>query len=163
MANFEMCGGDVINRYVHCMWTYDTATLSVAVASLMVAAAALWFAVRSLRLAKMDWRQRKWFELYFKASEFCDALEHFQAQHDSASLNTDDGKRDLNDLMFLIRKAFHMALVFPKHSVITNVLLSTAVFSNPQEALSKDRLAKISDAVEGLRQKALVDPSVLEE
>ncbi len=158
-----ICNTNVIYPHMYCIWNYESAALVVAVASLVVAGAALWFAGRSLGLAKMDWRQRKWFELYFNASEFCDALEHFQTQHDSTSLNTNDGKKDFNDLIFLVRKAFHMALVFPRNPVVTNVLLSTAVFKDPVEALSKERLQKISDAVEDLRQKALVDTGVLEQ
>lgn len=145
---------------------YNSATLVIAVASLVVAAFSVWFAVSSLRLAKMDWRQRKWFELYFKASEVHTSLDHFQGKYGTLSpalWGMPEVRKDWNDLMSLIRDVHSMAAVFPKNPAVLGFIESTAVFKDRDEALSKERLMKIFDAVEGLRRKALVDTSVLEE
>ena len=63
--------------------------------------------------------------------------------------------------MFLFRELHAMAVVFPKNASIDELLAATATFKNSQEAFSKDRLAKILNAMEGIRQKALIEPIVL--
>jgi hypothetical protein len=147
-----------------CVSTTDWPTLGVALLSLIVAVVSVWFAVQSLRLASTDWRQRKWFELYFKASEACHFLEYFQRQHAAVA----PGLRglppvidDFNMLMFKLRDAHSMAVVFPINPAIHGFLASTAVFENLDEAFSPERLTNIENAVEELRQKALLDVSVL--
>ena len=144
-------------------------SLLIPLVALLVSIAATWVAWSSLSQAKQvadrdgrDWKQRTWFDLYFKACDFYDALEHFQSQHDSTSLATVDGTKDFNSLMFLVRRVHNMALVFPQNPVIRSLLLSSAVFENPVEALSKGRLNKISAAVDGLREKARIDTSILD-
>ena len=144
----------------------------ISVASLLVSLASLYVARSSLAQAgqvaerdRRDWKQRKWFDLYLKAREFYDSLARFQAHYksDSPALWDDpDIRKDYTELILLIRKAHSMAAVFPRHQVITDFCKSTAVFRDPNEALSKDRLSKIFDAIEGLRQMALVEPSVLD-
>jgi hypothetical protein len=110
-----------------------------------------------------DWKQRKWFDLYFKASEVCDSFEHFQAIYDSSSLGTEEFVRHRNELMFHLRRMFSMAVVFPQDSAIAALMKCAVGLKDPAQVLSKDRLKKFSDAVEGLREKALVrDPSVLD-
>jgi hypothetical protein len=147
--------------------SYDSISLAVAIASLLAAGAAAWVARSSLSQAKQvadrdkkDWKQRKWFDLYFKAGEAYDALDRFQTMYPSG-WNTVEFERDWNDLIRTVRSVHTMALVFPKNPAIDAFLSATGEFKDPKEALSKDRLAKIFDAVEGLRQNALVDPSVL--
>jgi len=49
-----------------------------------------------------------------------------------------------------------MALVFPKNSAIDELLACTAVFKDEEQAVSNERLSKLFDAVEGVRQKALI-------
>lgn len=63
--------------------------------------------------------------------------------------------------MFLMREAHAMAAVFPKNSVIDELFAWTTGQSNPQEAVSDERMTKLFNAVNGLREKALVDPSIL--
>jgi hypothetical protein len=63
--------------------------------------------------------------------------------------------------MFAMRTVNRMAVVFPKNSAIDGLFNSTAVFANPEGALSKDRLKQLLNAVEEIRQNALVDPTVL--
>lgn len=157
---------------------YDHASLWVAVASLFVALASLivsWVATsiarRSLleaaRVAERDlrdWRQTKWFDLYFMASEVWQSLDRFQAKYRSMNAATAGWQpvmyADFNDLMFSIRKLGAVAFVFPKCAPIEG-LRSALDFSNPDEAFSTQRLEKIFDAVEDVRQKALVDASIL--
>jgi hypothetical protein len=74
---------------------YNLVSLIVAVASLIVAAAAAVVAARSLSEAKRvaerdlrDWRQRTWFEVYYKADEVYDALQAFQARYGPSMPNT---------------------------------------------------------------------------
>jgi deoxyribodipyrimidine photolyase len=114
----------------------------------------------------MDWKQRKWFDLYFKACEIYDSLDRFQAQHvfGNSAYSQDQRNRDLSDLMDHVRKVHSMAAVFPRTQAITDLFDATATFKDSyKEVESKERLKKISDAVEGLREQAkLWDASVLE-
>jgi hypothetical protein len=149
----------------------DMASLIVSIASLLAAIAAVWIAKSSLAQARQvaereqkEWKQRKWFDLYFKADEAYDALDHFRVKYPN-SLSPDWGsaqwENDWNDLMRVMRTANRMAVVFPKNAATDALFGSTGAFSDPTEALSRDRLQQLLDAGEELRQKALVDPSVL--
>jgi hypothetical protein len=147
---------------------YESISFWVAIGSFLTSVAAVLIARSSLSQAKQvadrdrrDWSQRKWFDLYFKANEVYDSLDRFQTLYDAAAPCTTEFQKDWNDLMFLIREVHAMALVFPKNSVIDEILSCTAVFKDRAEALSKCRLKKVFNAVEGIRQKALVDPTVL--
>jgi hypothetical protein len=150
----------------------DAVPLVISVASLLVSLASFFVARSSLKQAEQvaerarrDWKQRKWFDLYFKASEVYDFLDRFQKQYAAMSptlWGIPAVQNDFNELMFLVRKLHSMAVVFPKHQVINELLNSTAVFKDRNEAMSDDRLKKIFDAVEGLRVMALVDTSVLD-
>jgi hypothetical protein len=146
--------------------TRESVTLMIEAVSLFVALAAVWIARSSLSQAQRvadrdqrDWRQRKWFDLYFKADEAYDALDRFQTLY--SSWNPEELEREWNDLMTIMRGVHRMALVFPQTTATAALLSSTAVFKNPQQAASKDCLSKLFDAVEGIRQKALLDTSVL--
>jgi len=146
--------------------TYEFSSLVVAVASLFASVAAIWIARSSLSQAKQvadrdqrDWKQRKWFDLYFKADEAYDALERFQALYTSTSSpgwGEEEWEREWNDLMRVMRGVHRMALVFPKNSAIDELLACTAVFKDEEQAVSNERLSKLFDAVEGVRQKALI-------
>lgn len=146
---------------------YESISFWVAMASFLTSVAALFIAWSSLSQAKQvadrdrrDWKQRKWFDLYFKANQVYDSLDRFQTLYDAATPCTTEFQKDWNDLMFLIREVQSMAVVFPKNSVIEEILSSTAV-KDHAEALSKCRLKKVLNAVDGIRLKALVDPTVL--
>jgi len=147
---------------------YDSISLWVAIASLLVSVAAAYVAKSSLSQAEQvadrdrrDWGQRKWFDLYFKANQLYDSLDRFQTLYDAATPCTTEFQKDWNDLMFLIREVQCMALVFPKNPVTDEFLSCTAVFKDRAEALSKCRLNKVFNAVDGIRLKALLDPAVL--
>ncbi len=152
--------------------TYEMTTLLVSMASLLLGVAAVWIARSSLSQARKfaeqeqrDWRQRKWFDLYFKADEAYDALDHFQVLYPNSSLpewGSPKWQQDWSDLMRAMRTVNRMAVVFPKSPVIDEVFASTAVFASQDEALSQDRLQQLLNAVEGIRQKSLVDPTVLQ-
>jgi hypothetical protein len=159
-----------------CHLNYESATFLatvvgtvVAVASLVGSLVALAIAKSSLSLAKQvaeqerrDWKQRKWFDLYFQASEFYDHLDRFQTVYEHKVIRDAEDTKDWNELMFFIRRAHNMAAVFPKTPAIDELFAATAVFSDQREAVSKERLAKIANAVHGLREKALVDTTVLD-
>lgn len=147
---------------------YESVSLCVAIASFLASVAAALIARSSLSQAKQvadrdrrDWKQRKWFDLYFKANEVHDSLDRFQTLYDDATPCTAEFQKDWNNLMFLIRQVHAMALVFPRNLATDELLSCTAAFKDRAEALSKSRLAKVFNAVEGVRQRALVDPTVL--
>lgn len=140
----------------------------VAVASLVLSLVALSIAKSSLSSAKQvaeqeqrDWKQRKWFDLYFQASEFYDHLDRFKNQFEHMAVANAEDAKAWNDVMFQARRVHSMALVFPKNPAIDKLFAVTAVFENRQEAFSRERLEAVLDAVEGLRQMALVHASVL--
>jgi hypothetical protein len=145
----------------------------VAVASFLAGVAAVWIAKSSLAQAEQvaardreDWKQRKWFDLYFKADEAYDALDRFQVLYPTTSApgwDTMEWEREFHELMRAMRTVNRIADVFPKNTQVNALFDATGAFQNPGEAVSKARLQKMFDAVEGLRQKALVkDISVLE-
>jgi hypothetical protein len=150
--------------------TYQSVALASAIVSLLVGVAAVLVAKSSLSQAMRvadrelkDWKQRKWFDLYFKADEAYDMLERFQVLYpDPSDLLTDEGKEEWNDLMLVMRAVNRMAVVFPKNPAIDNLLSTTAIFKDPHLALSGEQRKRVFDAVEGIRQQALIgDLSVL--
>lgn len=156
-----------INHESATFWATMVGT-AVALASLGLSVVALWVARSSLLLAEQvaeqeqkDWKQRKWSDLYLQASEFYDHLERYQTLYQHRRMVTTQDQEDWNELMFLIRRAHSMATVFPKTPAIDELFAATAVFKDSHQAFSKDRLEKVFDAVQNLREKALVHPSVL--
>lgn len=156
----------------------DFLPLWIGAASFMVALASLFAAIAACRVAKAalsqailvadreqrDWRQRKWFDLYFKTNQVYDALERFQTLREPNfphGQSTPEFTNDWNNLMSLMREVHAMAVVFPRNPAIDGLLAATAVFQRQEEAFSKDRLSKIGSAMEAIRQKALIEPTVL--
>jgi hypothetical protein len=138
----------------------------IALASLLASVAATLIAKSSLSQAKQvadrderDWRQRKWADMYLKADETYDGLDRFRVLSDS--WDTEERGREWNDLMRLIRGAHAMAVVFPENPAVDAFLSCTKVFKD-QTTVSKDRLSKVFDAVELIRERARVNRRVLE-
>lgn len=99
----------------------------IAEGSLGEAKAATQLAAESLRQAAQvaerdlaDWRQTKWFDLFFQAQQMCDALEYFQATYaqfasaegSSSYWGTEPMTADFNDFLRLARRTLSMASVF---------------------------------------------------
>lgn len=152
--------------------TYNEISLVVAIASLLIAVAAAWVAKNSLSLAKQvsdreqrDWIQRQWFDLYFKADEAYDYLEYFQTRYASPIMSASDTRweSDFNDLMLRMRTVHRMAMVFPPNPEVDKLVSTTAVFANVSESYSKERLAEMLDAVDGIRRKASLRRDVLQD
>lgn len=128
-------------------------------------------AAESLRQAKdvaerelADWRQSKWLELYFRASEMCDTLEHFQKVHkpDSGEYRYSEPiASDYNNFIFLNRKCLTMAAVFPKNDAVDKLAAAAAAFREWEEVFSPERLKAIGEAVQDIRELALLHPAVL--
>lgn len=149
----------------------------VSIASLLISIGSLVIAGSSLRQAKlaiqeqkqgnaqthMDWAQRKWYDLYFKAEQARTALEEYQAAYGLANLATPSVQqmRDHNRIMSMFRELIAIGTVFPKNPALDE-LFGTMDFSIPSSALSKERLTALADAIELLRQKALVNKRVLD-
>jgi hypothetical protein len=118
---------------------------------------------QAVEQARLSWAQQKWFDLYFKADQAYNALEHYQTAYQGCNPAAPSAAQmnDHNQVMYLIREAYTMAVVFPKNEAI-DALFANTNFSNPVDALSKDRLKSLGDALELLRQRALVNKSVLD-
>jgi hypothetical protein len=111
-----------------------------------------------------DWRQSKWFELYFRASEMCDTLERFQKMHKPDAKEyrySEPIAADYNNFIFLNRRCLTMAAVFPKNDAVDKLAAASAAFKNYEEAFSAERLGLIADAVQDIRELALLHPAVL--
>jgi hypothetical protein len=63
--------------------------------------------------------------------------------------------------MFKVRAAGRMAFVFPQNPIVTAFIASAAGFRDSQSAMSEEHYKKMDEAVEGLRENALLNPSVL--
>jgi hypothetical protein len=63
--------------------------------------------------------------------------------------------------MFLIRRVHSMAMVFPKHPAIDKLVKAT-MFSTPDGAFEEWRRKLFFDAVQDMREMALLDSSILE-
>lgn len=166
---------------MHVVWPAltiaDWCSLTVSVASLGIAIASTYIAKRSLTEAKLaredakeiadrahdDWAQQKWFDLYFKADQAYNALEQFQTENHGCNtvIQSEEQLAGYNQLMHIMREAQTMAVVFPENPAIDALFASTKFSGFWGNALLKDRLTSLSDALELLRQKALMDPSVL--
>jgi hypothetical protein len=154
-----------------CRITYESVSFWVALASFCVSLVAVWLTRSALSQTKAvaereqrDWRQRTWFDLYFKANAAYDALDHFQALYPSPASprwNTPEWEQNANTLMRIFRDVYSVAMVFPKNLVIDKLIEATAGFAKPEVLLSKERLKILLDAVDGVREKAFVDPNVL--
>jgi hypothetical protein len=144
----------------------SVASFLVSVAATLIAGSSLHQAKQVAEQSRKDWKLRKWFDLYLSASGIYDSLDRFQAQYvfGNSPTNQEQRNRDLSDLMTSIRKVHAMAAVFPRAQAITDLFDATAAFKDAdKEVGSKERLKKIGEAVEGLREQALfVDKSVLE-
>jgi hypothetical protein len=161
-------------------------TFAMGVASLIIAIISVWISRASLRAAETagrladetlrqaqesaereiaDWRQTKWFDLYFQASQVYDALDHFQTKHfEQSSLSAfwaAQTMSEYNDFNFLNRKMIAMAVVFPKNDAVDKLVTAAAAFKDREQSLSRERLKLIADAVQDIRELALLRPAVL--
>jgi hypothetical protein len=137
--------------------------LFVAVVSFVVAVVSLVIAQRTLKDSEESWKQQKWFDLYAKADEAYDTYERYCTYksllpHPEAHLGHIEA---WNDLMFLTRRVYTMAMVFPKHPAIDKLVEATN-FRTPADALEEGRRKRFFDAVQDMREMAVLDPSVLE-
>jgi hypothetical protein len=143
------------------------ASLVVAIASLAVSKEAAAFAKQSLDEAKrvadrdsLDWRQRKWFDLYYEADRAYDTLDEFQAQYSEGPppknhTSWEGYAEQVNSISRLFRRVHSMAAVFPQNPVVSELFRSTD-FSEENELLSAQRKRAVFDAVQNIRDKALI-------
>jgi hypothetical protein len=64
-------------------------------------------------------------------------------------------------MMFKMRAVGRTAFVFPKNPTVT-AFIASCKFNDSENAVSDERYREMFEAVEGLRGKALVNPSVLD-
>ena len=135
----------------------------VAISALFVAVWSFVIARKTLKDAEEFWKQQKWFDLYAKADEAYDTFDKYRKQY--KWLNRPEflvgHAADWNELMFLVRRVHSMAMVFPKHNAIDKLVTATT-FNTPEDALQDDRLKLFFDAVQDMREMAVLDPSILE-
>ena len=75
-------------------------------AATLIAKSSLSQAKRVADRDQEDWKQRKWFDVYFKADEAYDALDRFQVLYPSPSSpgwKTPEWEREYHDLMRIMR------------------------------------------------------------
>ncbi len=134
----------------------------VAISALVVAICALYVGWRTLDNAEESWIQQKWFDLYAKADETYDLLDWYCTVYSgSPQPQTPAQASDWNKLMYPIKRAHSMAMVFPKHPAIDKLIQATDNFNNPADAFLAWRKPRFLDAVQDLRDLAKLDPSVL--
>lgn len=148
----------------------------IAEGSLGEAKAATQLAAESLRQAAQvaerdlaDWRQTKWFDLFFQAQQMCDALEYFQATYaqfasaegSSSYWGTEPMTADFNDFLRLARRTLSMASVFPKNAAIDGLAQAMRFCGNREQAFSRKGLVELQDAVHDIRELTLLRPEVL--
>ena len=153
----------------------------VSIASLVVAIAAFIASLVSAAIAKGaredadsiaerahdEWAQQKWFDLYFSTNYAYDAMEKLQADsivQKNGTINIHGGNYPdcANEVVRLFREIQAMAMVFPRCTAIDMLCAATSGFvDDSSEMLSKQRLKNLMDAMNDIREKALVDASVL--
>jgi hypothetical protein len=138
------------------------ANLLAAVGAIVVAVRALVVARGTLQEAEENWRQQKWFDLYAKADEAHSLLVRYKKIYPTVLQNpTTEGKQDWNALMSVFLEAYTMAGCFPVNPAVNSLLAATGAFTGLADAYDETRFTKLGDAVEELRQRALLKPSVL--
>jgi hypothetical protein len=115
-----------------------------------------------------EWAQQKWFDLYFSANSAYDAMEKLQKDcnlQNGRLLSIQGGGNfpdRANEVICLFREIQAMAMVFPQCPAIDMLCAATSGFvDDPAEMLNKQRLKNLMDAMNDVREKALVDSSVL--
>jgi hypothetical protein len=145
-------------RILHFLGSLDW----IAIFALVVAIVALFVAQKTLKDAEEFWKQQKWFDLYAKADEGYDTFEFYCTTYKGVKgIGTTQQNDDWNSLMLLIRSVHSMAMVFPKHPAIDKLAKATSV-KTPADALEEWRLKLLFDAVQDMRDMAVLDPSILE-
>ena len=134
----------------------------VAICALGVAIWSLYVGRKTLDNAEESWNQQKWFDLYAKADEAYDLFDWYCTVYsNSPQPQTPAQASDWNKLMYLIKRAHSMAMVFPQHSAIDKLVQATSAFNNPADAFLPWRKPLFLDAVQDLRDMSNLDPSVL--
>lgn len=110
-----------------------------------------------------EWAQRKWFDLYLEAAEALDTLDYFRTKYPNAEhkQGTEERAKDWNEMMLKVRAVGRTAFVFPQNPIVT-AFIASCKFRDPENAVSDERYEEMFEAVEGLRVKAVVNPSVLD-
>jgi hypothetical protein len=157
------------------MLRLSIASLVVAVvsfaAALISAAIANWSRKDAKSIAERahdEWAQQKWFDLYFSTNSAYDAMEKLQADCivQNGRLISVRGAGNYperaNEVIRLFREIQAMAMVFPRCTAIDALCAATSGYVDDQrEMLSEQRLMALMNAMSDIREKALVDTSVL--
>ena len=164
-------GCHMTSNLINHLFTYNSISLLVALASLLLGLAAVRISKSSLSQAEQvavrdqrDWKQRKWYDLYFKADDAYDAVDHYKTQYPNPLLpNEDDPARIIawNNLMLTIKTVHRIAMVFPINSAIDALVSATVTFDYTTQTISNDQLTTLFDAVQNIRDISRIDISVL--
>jgi hypothetical protein len=134
----------------------------VAITALGVAIWSLYVGRKTLDDAEESWNQQKWFDLYAKADEAYDLFDWYCTVYShSPQAQTPPQASDWNKLMYLIKRAHSMAMVFPQHPAIDKLVKATSNFISPADAFLPWRKPLFFEAVQDLRDLSKLDPSVL--
>lgn len=160
---------------------FDWTTLRLSIASLVIAIVSFasslvsavianWSRKDAKRIADSahdEWAQQKWFDLYFSTNSAYDAMEKLQKDcivQTGRIISIAGGGNypdRANVVIFLFREIQAMAMVFPQCATIDMLCAATSRFGDdphdPNGLLSKERLKNLMDAMNDIREKALVD------
>jgi hypothetical protein len=145
----------------------DITTLAIPLVSLLIALVATFIAQSALTQARQvasrderNWRQRQWFDLLIKAERARNLWERIQTIYPYAQA-TPEYAADQHDLMLAMREALTYASVLPINSAINKFFDVIKKLDKGKNVFSKPLLSEMVDAIDDLREKAFVHPSVL--
>jgi len=153
---------DWVAKQQHLSDWVGIANLAAALGAIAVAVVALVIARHTLKDAEENWRQQKWFDLYAKADQaHCMLLRYRKIYPIALQDQSLEARQEWNTLMALFLETHTMAGCFPKNAAVDALFAATSSFTDPKCAYDDERFNKLGDAVEELRLRALLRPSVL--
>jgi hypothetical protein len=147
---------------------FDCTTLGISAASVITSILAAIYAREAVdearsasQRAQQDWKQRQWVDLYREADYAYDLLDRFYNLYGGDTNPGAEYQAAFNAAIFQSRRAHAAAAVFPINEVVTNFFEATIAFSGPADPQFSERLEKIFEAVQNIREQALLDVNLL--
>lgn len=114
---------------------------------------------------RMDWKQRKWFELYIKTNDVYDLLNKFQAIYagpDSINANPTKYDSEFNELIMKFRDLQMLAIVYPQISPVKKIIDATTGLKEHRESMfDPKRLHILMEVLKDLLEKAQIRTDLL--
>lgn len=151
----------------------EISSLAVSVASLITS---VWIGKGSLALARDtlkqakevtgrasdDWRQQQWFSLFVEGNTAVDLLDrHYAVMKSPGGPSWQAIQPSIDAATLQIKKVLGLAVVFPKCAEIDFLFAAASTFRTEPDYANVEKRSSLFDAVEDLRQRALVSSDVL--